>query len=200
MIINGQQNQLAPSQATPLTPNTSGALENSNTLPTQPTPKLNDQAASMNQAHDNISHLQQARAVQTLPEGLKGWLEAATNELLEAFQQEFPGARAVNRQDVAANTNIQSLLRAQGEKLHKHPEFSPTLSGKFIMSRVTSQPKGSVGEKPSDTNSGLKMGAFHTAAGLAEIICKNNDNWAAALDKHFSNVGVHNKATDPRAA
>lgn len=200
MIINGQQNQLSTSQAASLTATTPSALDNTKALTVQPTAKLNGQEAPMNETHDSISHLQQARAVQSLPEGLKNWLESATNELLGAFQQEFPGAQTVNRQDVAANTNIQSLLKTQGEKLHSHPEFSPALSGKFIMSRVTSQPKGSVGEKPSDTNSGLKMGAFHTAAGLAEIICKNNDDWAAALEKHFSNVGVHNKATDPRAA
>ena len=93
MIINGQQNQLSTSQAASLTATTPSALDNTKALTVQPTAKLNGQEAPMNETHDSISHLQQARAVQSLPEGLKNWLESATNELLGAFQQTRHAAR-----------------------------------------------------------------------------------------------------------
>ena len=100
----------------------------------------------------------------------------------------------MNRQDIAANNTIQKSLEAYGSQLVALPGFSKELAGRFITARIQTQPKESIGVKPSETNGPLAKSAYHTVAGLAEIICKAPENeWQAALAEHFSRVGTRDE-------
>ena len=95
----------------------------------------------------------------SLPKPIGEWLSQNCHDLVELFRSEYPSKLSVNCQDVAANIAIQQFLMKAGTDLVQIPSFSPALAGRFMASRIMTQPKGAEGSRPSETSA---MGAAYS--------------------------------------
>jgi len=126
---------------------------------------------------------------ESLPPKINEWFDESVELIKGIFKEQFADQEMINRQKTAANPKVQEFLLKRASILADMPDFSTTLKERFRGLRINSQPKGYQKESPKNTEGPSEEAAFHTIAGVAEIVCQGREKWQKSLEEHFLRIG-----------